>query len=98
MKLNRPIVGMTPHPSGNGYWLLAEDGGLFAFGNAPFFGSVPGLRLYAYPGATAIASTKSGNGYWILASNGSVTAFGDAQWVGDTVVPPGSMTGLDVLP
>jgi hypothetical protein len=97
IKLNQSIVGMAPHPSGQGYWLLAADGGIFAFGNAPFLGSVPGLHIYAYPGATAIASTPSGNGYWVLASNGSVNAFGDAQWVGDSVAPPGSMTGLDTL-
>jgi hypothetical protein len=95
MSLNQPIVGMAAHPTGLGYWLLAADGGIFAFGNAPFLGSVPGLHLYNYPGATSITATKSGNGYWVLASNGTVNAFGDAQWVGDSIVPPGSMTGID---
>ena len=27
MKLNMPIVGMAPTPSGKGYWLVASDGG-----------------------------------------------------------------------
>src|SRR5690606_4271969 len=26
--LNRPIVGMASTPSGNGYWLVASDGGI----------------------------------------------------------------------
>src|SRR4029077_3724708 len=26
-------------PDGNGYWLVASDGGIFTFGNAPFRGS-----------------------------------------------------------
>ncbi|MCZ7527112.1 MAG: hypothetical protein M5U14_12455 [Acidimicrobiia bacterium] len=27
MALNQPIVGMAPTPSGDGYWLVARDGG-----------------------------------------------------------------------
>ena len=34
-----PIVGMTAAPDGHGYWLVASDGGIFAFGSAKFFGS-----------------------------------------------------------
>jgi hypothetical protein len=37
--LNAPIVGMTATPDGGGYWLVAGDGGIFAFGDAPFAGS-----------------------------------------------------------
>ena len=32
--LNRPIVGMAATPDGKGYWLVASDGGIFAFGDA----------------------------------------------------------------
>ena len=32
--LNKPIVGMAATPSGNGYWLVASDGGIFCFGDA----------------------------------------------------------------
>ena len=32
--LNRPIVGMAATRSGNGYWLVASDGGIFSFGDA----------------------------------------------------------------
>ena len=45
MRLNKPIVGMAPTPSGGGYWLVASDGGIFAFGNAGFFGSTGAMRL-----------------------------------------------------
>ena len=27
-------------PSGRGYWMVASDGGIFAFGDAGFFGSI----------------------------------------------------------
>ena len=32
--LNQPVVGMAPTPSGEGYWLVAADGGVFSFGDA----------------------------------------------------------------
>jgi hypothetical protein len=34
--LDRPVVGTAP--AGAGYWLVASDGGIFAF-DAPFYGS-----------------------------------------------------------
>ena len=39
MHLTHPIVGMATTPDGKGYWLVAKDGGLFAFGDAHFYGS-----------------------------------------------------------
>jgi hypothetical protein len=36
---------MASTPSGNGYWLVASDGGIFAFGDAPFEGSAGATRL-----------------------------------------------------
>ncbi len=30
---------MAATPTGRGYWLVATDGGIFAFGDAGFFGS-----------------------------------------------------------
>ena len=36
--LNRPVVGISADPATGGYWLVASDGGIFAFG-APFYGS-----------------------------------------------------------
>jgi hypothetical protein len=37
--LNEPVVGMAATPSGDGYWLIAGDGGVFAFGDARFIAS-----------------------------------------------------------
>ncbi|MFI5240394.1 MAG: hypothetical protein ACHQUB_01645, partial [Candidatus Saccharimonadia bacterium] len=42
--LHAPIVGMAATPSGNGYWLLAADGGIFTFGDATFHGSTGNIR------------------------------------------------------
>ncbi len=36
--LNRPVTGMVPF--GNGYLMVAEDGGIFNFSNLPFLGSL----------------------------------------------------------
>jgi hypothetical protein len=38
--VNAPIVGMAGTPTGKGYWLVAADGGVFAFGDAGYFGNV----------------------------------------------------------
>ena len=42
--LNAQIVGIAADPQTGGYWLVASDGGIFAF-NAPFYGSTGGIRL-----------------------------------------------------
>ena len=34
---------MATTSNGGGYWLVGGDGGVFAFGNAPFFGSLGDL-------------------------------------------------------
>lgn len=38
--VNAPIVGMAATPTGKGYWLVAADGGVFAFGDAQMIGNV----------------------------------------------------------
>ena len=62
-----------------GYWLVAADGGVFAFG-APFFGSTGNLTL-RQP-VVGMATTPSGNGYWMVARDGGVFSFGDAPFLG----------------
>jgi hypothetical protein len=42
-----PVVGISTTSMGNGYWLVAADGGIFSFGSAQFFGSIGGHRLNA---------------------------------------------------
>ncbi|MDQ1515781.1 MAG: hypothetical protein QOE80_1611, partial [Actinomycetota bacterium] len=65
-----------------GYWFVAADGGIFAFGNAGFFGSTGSLRL-RQP-IVGMAATPSGNGYWLVAADGGIFAFGDAPFYGST--------------
>ena len=71
---------MATTPSGNGYWLVAADGGVFSFGDAAFHGSTGGLTL-DQP-VVGMAATPSGNGYWLVAADGGVFSFGDAAFVG----------------
>ena len=80
--LNKPIVGMAPTPDGNGYWLVASDGGIFAFGDAQFWGSTGSIALNKP--IVGMAATADGDGYWLVASDGGIFAFGDAQFFGST--------------
>jgi hypothetical protein len=80
--IRRPITGMAPTPSGHGYWLAADDGGVFSFGDARFYGSTGGIHLNRP--IVDIASTTSGHGYWLVASDGGVFSFGDARFYGST--------------
>jgi hypothetical protein len=43
---------MQPTPDGTGYWLVARDGGIFAF-KAPFYGSLGGQGLDDIVGLTS---------------------------------------------
>ena len=65
-----------------GYWTVAADGGVFAFGSSEFFGSMGGSPLNRP--AVGLAPTPSGRGYWLVASDGGIFAFGDAQFFGST--------------
>ena len=40
-----PVVDLAPTADGRGYWLVASDGGVFAFGDAQFDGSMGGQAL-----------------------------------------------------
>ena len=77
-RLNAPIVGMVPSADGAGYFLVASDGGVFAFGDAKFEGSCPGLIGGCSGAAVAVMPDASGNGYWLVTATGHVYAFGDA--------------------
>jgi len=78
--LNQPIVGMALTPDGGGYWLVAADGGVFAYGDAVFYGSAGNVHLNKP--IVGIAATKDGAGYWLVASDGGVFSYGDAIFRG----------------
>jgi hypothetical protein len=63
-----------------GYWLVASDGGIFAYGNAPFEGSAGSITLNKP--VVGMASTPNERGYWLAASDGGVFAYGDAAFYG----------------
>ncbi|HVW31228.1 MAG TPA: hypothetical protein VHL53_01705 [Acidimicrobiia bacterium] len=72
----------TPVYSGPGYRFVASDGGVFAFGDAKYFGSAGDKKL-SHP-IVGIVSTPSNNGYWLVGSDGGIFAYGDAKFFGST--------------
>jgi hypothetical protein len=79
--LDAPIVGMVPSADGGGYFMVASDGGVFAFGDAKFAGSCPGIGGCS-GAAVAVMPDASGNGYWLVTQSGHVYTFGDAPYYG----------------
>jgi hypothetical protein len=63
-----------------GYWFVASDGGIFAYGDAGFYGSHGGSSLNQP--IVGMAATPSGKGYWFVASDGGIFAYGDAGFYG----------------
>ncbi|HEY0397008.1 MAG TPA: sulfatase, partial [Acidimicrobiia bacterium] len=61
---------------------MASDGGIFAFGDAGFFGSTGAVKLNL--AIVGMAATPTGKGYWLVASDGGIFAFGDAGFFGST--------------
>lgn len=80
LQINKPAVKILMRPTGLGYWIIAADGGVFSFGDAPFLGSMGGVNMNA--DVVDAAVTPSGNGYMLLGADGGVFCFGDAQWMG----------------
>jgi len=78
--LTKPASAIVSTASGNGYWLVAEDGGVFSFGDAPYAGSMGGRPLNAP--VVGAAGHPSGNGYWLVGADGGVFNFGAAKFFG----------------
>jgi hypothetical protein len=72
--------------SPTGYWLVASDGGIFAFGDAPFRGSMGGTHL-AKP---VIGMVRCGNGYLMAGSDGGVFDFSNRPFLGSLANNPPS--------
>ena len=63
-----------------GNWQVASDGGIFAFANAGYYGSMGGQPLNKP--MVGMATTLDGAGYWLVASDGGIFSFGDAVFSG----------------
>ncbi|MGH9038755.1 MAG: sulfatase-like hydrolase/transferase [Acidimicrobiia bacterium] len=77
----RPSGAATP-ASGQGVWLVAQDGGIFSHGEAAFFGSTGSVKLNQP--VVGMAGTPSMKGYWMVATDGGIFSFGDAGFYGST--------------
>jgi hypothetical protein len=76
-----PAGAADARPS-RGYWMVASDGGIFAYGGARFLGSTGAIKLNMP--IVGMAATPSGDGYWLVASDGGIFSFGDAGFFGST--------------
>jgi len=85
----RASVVMASTPDGKGYWVAGIDGGVFSFGDAQYYGSLPGSGINVSD-IVAIASTPDGKGYWLAGADGGLFTFGDASFYGSL---PGVLGG-----
>ncbi len=96
------FVAMAATPTGNGYWLSQAGGGVYSYGNAAFYGSLPGLRITPAAPIVAMATTPDGRGYWLAGADGGVFAFGDARFYGSLatqgVAPTGPIVSMAAMP
>jgi hypothetical protein len=84
-------VDIATTRTGQGYWVLMSDGGVYPFGDARYFGSPKrtGVKITA----TSIEARPAGDGYWVLGADGTVTGFGAATSFGKAA---GSGTAVDL--
>jgi hypothetical protein len=71
------VISMAPDPDGTGYWLVAADGGIFAF-DATFHGSMGSVRL----NKPVTGMVPAPAGYLMVAEDGGIFAFGDVPFHG----------------
>ena len=69
-----PSWAWPPRPDGGGYWLVASDGGIFAFGDAQFYGSTGSMHLNSP--IVGMAAGPGGSGYWLVAADGGIFTYG----------------------
>ena len=75
-----PPAPPAPPATSGGYHLIAANGSVYSFGNAPFYGSMGGQTLNQPIVGTA--TTPGDGGYWLVASDGGIFSFGNAAFYG----------------
>jgi hypothetical protein len=75
---------MAADQASGGYWLVASDGGIFAY-NAPFLGSTGSITLNRP--ILGMESAPDGSGYRFVASDGGIFTYG-SPFFGSAVEPP----------
>lgn len=81
MPLAALVTGAAMQPGATGYWETSSDGGVYAFGSAPFDGSLPDLGVMP-AGPIIDVAVARGGGYWLLGADGGVFSFGGAAFYG----------------
>jgi len=89
------IVAFSPALTGRGYEVVGSDGGVFSFGSADFYGSIPSYGAHA---STIVGITTSIEGYYLVGSNGGVYAFGDCQFRGSLASTPLPVPIVGLIP
>lgn len=74
-----PAIQLVPTQDYRGYWILTQDGHIYAFGDAQ---SLPSLPSGTQP-AVSMAVTPSGQGAFVLTKSGNVHAVGQASNYGN---------------
>jgi hypothetical protein len=82
-KLNAPVQSLVPDGDGAGYWLVASDGGIFAF-DAPFLGSMGGQRL----NKPVTGMVRYGDGYLMVGEDGGIFNFSSRSFAGSLGANP----------
>lgn len=73
-------VQIVSSASGKGYYIAADDGGVFCFGDARYHGSMGGKKLAAP--VVGLAVSAGDKGYALCASDGGVFCFGNVKYHG----------------
>jgi len=81
-----------------GYYQVGADGGVYAFGDAYFYGSLPERGITPAAPIVGITTTPDHKGYWLIGADGGVFAFGDAWNYGSlperAITPSSPIVGL----
>ena len=72
------IVQVRATPDGFGYWLVGSDGSVYSFGDAGYFGSLPGLGVHTSD-VVGLIPFSSGDGYELVSGLEHVWTFGHGK-------------------